>query len=118
MNYFEVTAKCGHVGKGQYYKALFYVRAKNGKDATVIVRKRPHVKHDHKDAILAVVEVDYAAYTEGRKEYWKAPYFKCRNKQEQRLILPEVVHDIHCERDSVKQKVSGRKAKLVVMLRY
>ena len=54
MRYYEVTAKCGHVGKGFYIPITFPVRAKSAAEAASVTRAFPRVKHDHKDAILIV----------------------------------------------------------------
>ena len=48
--FFEVIAKCGHVGKKKYYLGTFYEIAESGKEAAMIVRGRGRVKHNKKDA--------------------------------------------------------------------
>ena len=53
-NYYEVLAKCGHVGKKHYVPVKFAVIAEDGKEAAKMVRYFPRVKHNHKDAILNV----------------------------------------------------------------
>ena len=58
MKYFMVTAKCGHVGKNNFYKGTLFLKAENGKEAARIARDCPRVKHDQKDAILDVKEID------------------------------------------------------------
>jgi hypothetical protein len=121
MGFFEVTAKCGHVGKGQYYKAKFYVKAENGKEAAAFVRTLPRVKHDHKDAIIAVGKVDYTAFKEGNTAKRLNPYFNCCNKQEQELFLTKIEGDIHYETDAGKSEryiSSDRRAKRKAVLRY
>jgi len=100
MEFFQVTAKCGHVGRGQFYMGLFYVRAENGCAAAAIVRYMPRVKHNHKDAILAVVKVGYEEYKTGQAATRKNPYFKCRSIQEQRACMEEIEESIHIETDS------------------
>jgi Zn-finger domain-containing protein len=65
--------------------------------ASAIVRMMPRVKHDHKDAIIAVVKVDYAAYKEGKNTSRTNPYFNSHSKQEQSQFSVKIKDDIHCE---------------------
>jgi hypothetical protein len=121
MGFFEVMAKCGHVGVGRYYRATFYVQAENGKAAAALVRTLPRVKHDHKDAIIAVTKVDYAVFQEGNTEHHADSYFNCRNKQEQSLFLAKIEENIHYETDIDKgerRDSSDRRAKRKAMHRY
>ena len=62
--YYKVLAKCGHVGRHRYITKWFYVKASSGKEAAYIVRYKPRVKHDHKDAIREVVPINYDEYIE------------------------------------------------------
>ena len=84
--YFEVIAKCGHVGRNYYYEGHFFVKANNGRDAAQDVRYRPRVKHDRKDAILAVIPITKEQYHTGYKREKNNPYFKCENVQQQRDV--------------------------------
>jgi hypothetical protein len=97
MKYFKVTAKCGHVGKNWYYRGMFYVCAKDGKTAAAIVREKPRVKHDHKDAIIAVEKIDYLEFEHGTALQRLNPYFNCGNNQEQRQFIDELEEDIYRE---------------------
>ncbi len=85
--YYEVIAKCGHVGKKYYVPIKFAVVAKSGKDAAKIARQIPRVKHHHKDAILKVTKIDYETFLELKEINSKDPYLKCSSKQEQRKIV-------------------------------
>ena len=85
-NYYEVIAKCGHVGKKHYVPVKFAVIAKDGKEAAKMVRQFPRVKHDHKDAILNVNKIDYERYLEIVEMNNNDPYLKCHSRQEQNLI--------------------------------
>ena len=85
-NYYEVIAKCGHVGKKHYVPIKFAVIAKDGKEAAKMVRQFPRVKHDHKDAILNVNKIDYERYLEIVEMNNNDPYLKCHSRQEQNLI--------------------------------
>jgi hypothetical protein len=121
MGFFEVTAKCGHVGRGRYYQGLFYIRAEDGKTAAAIVRMLPRVKHHRKNAIIAVAKVDYKVFQEGNAARRVNSYFNCRNKQEQRLFLAKIEEDIHYEEDvdiGERHISSDRQAKRKAMLRY
>ena len=95
MKYFMVTAKCGHVGRGFYYEGKFFTKAESGKEAARKVRNFPRVKHDHKDAILSVVELDYTDFITGRKNMRVNPYFHSNSKQEQAEHWNEISADIH-----------------------
>lgn len=77
-NYFEVVAKCGHVGRRFYYRGVFYIAAEDGKAAAKAVRELPRVKHDHRDAILQVTRVSEEEYLEGWVRYANDPYFRCK----------------------------------------
>lgn len=62
MGYFKVQVKCGHVGKDYYFPGELYITAENGREAAKVARVMPRVKHDHKDAILSVSEIDVDSY--------------------------------------------------------
>ena len=85
--FFRVTCKCGHVGRQFFIKIDFPVNADSGKEAAEIARNIPRVKHDHKDAILNCVEIDYEEYQIIQKINNNDPYLKCKNPQEQVHIL-------------------------------
>ena len=84
--FYKVTCKCGHVGKKWFIRISFPVNAENGKEAAQIARSIPRVKHDHKDAILGCVEIDYEEYLLLQVINSNDPYLKCSNKQEQEKI--------------------------------
>lgn len=97
MGFFEVTAKCGHVGRGQFYMGMFYVRAESRSEAAALVRQKPRVKRHHKDAILSVVNIGYNEYITGQEAYKTNPYFNCKSRQEQRIYEEELSGDIYAE---------------------
>ena len=97
MKYYEVTVKFGHVGKNKYYKGNIYIKAENGKDAASKARSCPRVKHDHKDAILSVTELDYETFKKLWKHNEEISYFSCYNVQEQRNCLCEIQDKIFQE---------------------
>ena len=98
--YFKVTAKCGHVGKGYYYEGEFYEVAESAAEAAKIVRQRGRVKHDRKDAILGVSEIDKKAYKAACLAKLDDPYYSCKNKQEQNLIFDLIADRIKLEPSS------------------
>lgn len=105
-NYYVVTAKCGHVGKTQYYPGLFYVIAEDGVEAAKIARKKSRVKHDHKDAILKVEKIDYSEFKKGRDEQRDNPYFYCHSPQEQREYFYLIEGDLIPETRYLKERPS------------
>lgn len=56
-----------------------YLKAENGKEAASKARVCPRVKHDHKDAILSVTELDYETFQELWEENENISYFSCYN---------------------------------------
>lgn len=84
QKYFEVNAKCGHVGQGKCIYISFAVPAQNKKEAAAKVRNFPRVKHNHKDAIRYVKEICFEAYIVLADENGADPYLNCKNIQEQR----------------------------------
>lgn len=95
--FYEVQAKCGHVGKGNFFRGTFYVRANSGSEAAMITRNAPRVKHHHKDAILSVREITQAEFLEGKESRKDIPYYACKNIQEQRACLDEIRMNIEEE---------------------
>ena len=84
--YYEVKAKCGHVGRNHYVEKSFAVRAESGKEAAAKARYFGRVKHDHKDAIIYVEEIDEQTFFKIRKDNEKDPYLNCSNVQDQRRL--------------------------------
>lgn len=117
-NYYEVIAKCGHVGKKHYVPVKFAVIAEDGKEAAKMVRDFPRVKHDHKDAILNVNKIDYERFQEIVEMNRNDPYLKCHSRKEQKLIVnvaERMVADLH----NVKQAFDkqARKDRVAYKLR-
>ena len=103
MRYYEVKAKCGHVGRNNYYIGTLFLWAENGKDAASVARRFPRVKHDQKDAILSVLEISRAEYEKGKAEIAKSAYWTSISVQEQRQNCPELVDSIHREETNKKK---------------
>lgn len=97
MKYFKVTVKFGHVGKNKYYKGNLFLCAENGREAAKKARTCPRVKHDHKDAIIAVEEISKNDFTIGRLKNSEKCYFSCYNIQQQRECFYEIEDDIYRE---------------------
>ncbi len=98
MRYYEVTAKCGHVGKGFYIPIGFAVRAETASEAATVTRTMPRVKHDHKDAILSVREVDVFEYDDLQQVNRYDPYLQCRNRREQMMEYDAIYNRLVEER--------------------
>ena len=94
MRYFIVTAKCGHVGRGNYIPIDFAVKAESASEAASYARNLPRVKHDHKDAILSVQEVDLFDYSERDWINRYDPYLKCTTRREQMQEYETIYHRI------------------------
>lgn len=108
--YFEVVAKCGHVGRNQYYRGCFYIKAESGKEAAEICRKMPRVKHDHKDAILFVYKIDKNTYEkESALQKLNEPYFQCKSRYQQRLVWDEIQANIYPEVRRICRNTPKRK---------
>jgi len=111
MNYYAVTAKCGHVGKSKYIEITFAIKAKSGKDAAKIGRYIPRVKHDNPMAIVKVLKISYDEYKNLLIENKKNPYLNCKNKQEQNLNCPDIfymIKDLYEEKIDYKEKRKSR----------
>ncbi len=62
QKYFEVKAKCGHVGRTSCVWIRFAVVAESRKDAAKKARMFGRVKHNHQDAIGYVKEIDFESF--------------------------------------------------------
>jgi hypothetical protein len=83
----------------RYYAGSFYEAADNGKEAARIVRNRPRVKHDQKDAILELSEISHADYDLGTLETRANPYFHATNAYEQGLHWDAIADSVFSEID-------------------
>lgn len=86
MRYYEVVAKCGHVGRNYYYEGHFFLTSSSASSAAQYVKTFPRVKKDHEDAILWVNEINQDEYIAGCKAMKMNPYFACGSKHEQDAI--------------------------------
>lgn len=108
MKYYEVTAKCGHVGKDYYVSKKFAVAARNAKEAALKARYIPRVKHDHKDAILSVREISEEQFNERLELNERDRYFYCRNTQEQKLYCM----DLELVEEQPRQEYSDKRKRI------
>lgn len=105
--YFKVQAKCGHVGRNYYILKWFYVKALTGEEAAKVVRDKPRVKHNQKDAIRNVKEITFEEYLTGLRLNSEDMYFKSTSKQEQEFynaVKQEEIYPEVCEEHSNYKK--------------
>lgn len=103
-NYYEVKAKCGHVGKNNYIIKSFYVYAASGSEAALITRKIPRVKHDRKDAIVSVTKITEEEYEQGINKNSNDLYFQVSNKQDQTMYCDGIDQLICKEEEQASYK--------------
>ncbi len=84
--YYNVLAKCGHVGKTRCVWVNFAVAAEDAKEAARKCRYYKRVKHDHTNAIGEVNEITFEQFMMLRAENDSDPYLKCKNIQQQNKI--------------------------------
>jgi hypothetical protein len=115
--FFEVEAKCGHVGMNKYVLKNFYIKTDSAKKAAYIIRNVPRVKHDHKDAIRNVREITYEEYVEGSKRMEADDYFRIHNSSEQKGLLTENVFYEEYEERKKSREVNFKlkKTKILVL---
>lgn len=115
--FFEVEAKCGHVGMNKYVLKNFYIKTDSAKKAAYIIRNVPRVKHDHKDAIRNVREITYEEYVEGSKRMESDDYFRIHNSSEQKGLLSENVFYEEYEERKKSREVNFKlkKTKILVL---
>lgn len=116
MYYFEVSAKCGHVGRNNYIIKKFYVKAESGEDAAEIVRNKPRVKHHRRDAIQSVNKITEEQYLQGLKEMNEDMYFKVTSKQQQ--VKSGAVNECEVFREVKEEPIKYKKSHKGQQLRY
>lgn len=84
--YFKVTAKCGHVGKGNYVPVAFAVKAESRSVASQKVMTYHRVKKQLNDAIIFCEEIDRDYYKELMQANKEFKYLHCKCKRQQREI--------------------------------
>lgn len=109
IRFFQVTAKCGHVGRRNYVPINFPVYARSASEAAQYAKGLPRVKKHLKDAIIAVIEISEEEYhilldANRRKPYLKA---KCRRDVDCTETFVESI--VHTERKWKKKKPLSEK---------
>jgi hypothetical protein len=84
--YYEVVAKCGHVGRRNCIMIHFAVMAHDGKQAAARVKKYKRVKRDHKDCIQSVTEISFEQFMTLRAKTDADPYLHSKSKWQQKQI--------------------------------
>lgn len=82
MNYYLVTAKCGHVGNGKYCEVNFPIKAETKREASQICLKKAKVKKQLKDAISQVEEISYEQFRMEKERFNANPYIHAHTKRE------------------------------------
>ena len=109
MKYFVVTAKMGHVGRHSYYRGRLYIATSSKKEAARLARGVPRVKHDRKDAIIDVVEIDFSSYVAGQERNRQIAYFSCTCPQEQRSCFYQIEDDVFLEESYEKRLLEDKR---------
>ena len=108
--YYQVTAKCGHVGKGNYVPINFAVRAYTASEASQIAKKFPRVKKQLWDCIIACVEISKKEYKELLRINREDPYLNCRCARDHALVPDEDERIVKMERNEHRRKVEPAKS--------
>lgn len=103
MKYFEVNAKCGHVGKGKCIWILFAVSADSKKQAAQKAREYKRVKHHNKQVIGYVNEISFSQFMELRTKNDSDPYLHCKNIQQQ-LKIENFEHRVCIDTQEIHKK--------------
>ena len=102
--FFEVQAKCGHVGRYKYVVIKFYIETDTAKDAATIIRRVPRVKHNHKDAIIGVKKIGYQEYVDGIKQNEEDDYFHIHNSSDQkRIAMDDIIDEVCYEQERTRE---------------
>ncbi len=124
--YYEVIAKCGHVGRNRYFEGHFFVKAESVSEASQRVKVMPRVKRNHKDAILYVFKITREEFFAGAIEKNNNPYYNCNTKSVQNecweqikdFVYPETERQmLHRERN-LRKEARGSKGKIRNQYKY
>ena len=118
QKYFAVVTKCGHVGRNHYVPVKFAVAAESRKEAAKFARHFGRVKHDHKDAILSVTEIDYQEFLKIKEINKNDQYLHCKSRYEQNEfcdLSKRIVVDNHSNRETYNK--ADRKARCAFKIR-
>jgi len=85
MDYFAITAKCGHAGTGKFTERTYYVSGPDLITAADLVRSFPGVKHDLPTAILKARKISKKEYEEGRRSFREKDVIPHNSKRRHQL---------------------------------
>lgn len=94
MEHYLVKAQFGHVGRNNFIIKTVPIYAEDGRRAAYIVRWMGRVKHNRKDAIIAVEKCSEETYLEQKEANAKDPYFFVHSKQEQKALCNDLDNQI------------------------
>ena len=97
--YYKVTAKCGHVGKGNYVPINFAVKADTASEASQIVKRFPRVKKQLWDSIIACVRISKKEYKRLRKINSEDPYLNCRCAKDHYMVPNEAERIVKSQKE-------------------
>ncbi len=92
--YFAVLCKLAHSGKGTFIPGLLAVKGYDAKAAAQIARHIGRVKHDRKDAIIMVSEIDKRQYAQISAINDMDVFMDAHNVQMQRQINKSIAHRV------------------------
>ena len=113
--HFKARVKVGHVGRGHYFAAEVPIIARSAKEAALLAKYHPCVKHDAADAVEAIMPIEYEEYMILRDEIYNNPYFLAFNIQQQRQTCTDLhkkinfIYDASKDRDKFERLKNGRK---------
>lgn len=108
--YYKVTAKCGHVGKGNYVPINFAVRANSASEAAQVTKRFPRVKKQLWDCIIACVEITKKEYKEILKNNREDPYLRCKCARDHAFVLDEEERIVRMQSHEHHRKIEPAKS--------
>ncbi len=105
--YFAVLCKLAHSGKGTFIPGMLAVKAYDAKAAAQIARYVGRVKHDRKDAIIMVSEIDKRQYAQISAINDMDIFMDAHNVQDQRQINKKIAHRVMREPESAEDGLTA-----------
>lgn len=93
-NYYSVTLKFGHVGKGSFTVKTVPVQAENKKEAAYRARWMGRAKHHWKDAIISVDKINKDTHDQLVIEKNNDPFFSVGCVQDQRRLCENLEEEV------------------------
>ena len=94
MRFFEVLTMFGHVGNGNYIELSLFICAANKKEASIVARWCPRVKHHNKNVIKDIKEINELEFWIGKITNSLNAYFDCKCKRDQLIKCPNILDDV------------------------